>query len=77
MDKVASARLFTRKVSEEEVNQLEKPVTKQDIKDVLKGFSKDKIPGPDGWSVEFYLHFFDLIANDLLDAVEESARLVW
>jgi hypothetical protein len=28
MDKVASAKLFTIKVSEEEVNQLEKPVTK-------------------------------------------------
>jgi hypothetical protein len=42
--------------------------------DVLKGFSKDKSPGPDGWSVEFYLHFYDMIANDLLEAVEESRR---
>jgi hypothetical protein len=24
---------------------------------VLKGFAKDKSPGPDGWTVDFFLHF--------------------
>jgi hypothetical protein len=38
----------------------------------IKSFSKDKSPGPDGWTVEFYLHFFDLVGPDLLELVEDS-----
>jgi hypothetical protein len=62
-------------VSEEEFIQLEKSVTTEDIMEVLKGFAKDKSLGPDGWSVQFYFHFFDMIAIDLLEAVEESRRI--
>jgi hypothetical protein len=32
----------------------------------------DKIPGPDGWTVEFYLHYFDLVGTKLLELVEDS-----
>eukprot|EP00253_Pinus_taeda_P014782 PITA_14782 len=39
---------------------------------ILKAFSKDKILGPDGWTIEFYIHFFDLLKNDLLQMVEAS-----
>jgi hypothetical protein len=38
----------------------------------LKGFTKEKSLGPDGWTVEFYLHYFDLVGQDLLDMVEET-----
>jgi hypothetical protein len=38
----------------------------------LNSFNKDRSPGPDGWTVEFFLHFFDLVGTDLLDLVEES-----
>jgi len=40
--------------------------------EVLRVFTKDKIPGPDGWTMEFFMHFFDLVASDLLEAVKES-----
>jgi len=40
----------------------------------LKGFSASKIPGPDGWTVEFFLSFFDLMGNDILEMVEETRR---
>jgi hypothetical protein len=52
---------------------LESPCTTEEIKEVLKGFTKDKSPGPDGWTVEFFLNYFDLVANDLLEVVEESS----
>jgi hypothetical protein len=35
-------------------------------------FKKEKSPRPDGWSVELYLHFFDLMGEDLLALVEET-----
>lgn len=38
----------------------------------MEGFSKDKSPGPDGWMVEEFLEFFDLLGLDILAIVEES-----
>ena len=46
-----------------------------EIEDVLKGFKKEKILGPDGWPVEFYLAFFDLLGPDLVNLVDTSRRL--
>jgi hypothetical protein len=57
--------------TEEEVLLLESPCTKEEILEVLRGFTKDKSPGPDGWTVEFYLHLFDLLVGDLVEVVEE------
>jgi hypothetical protein len=59
-------------VREEELSLLEKDVTKDEIFEILRGFAKDKSPGPDGWTVEFFLSFFELVGHDLLDMVEES-----
>eukprot|EP00253_Pinus_taeda_P013002 PITA_13002 len=48
------------------------PVTEDELHKVLKAFSKDKCPGPDGWSIEFFLCFFELLKHDLLQMIEES-----
>eukprot|EP00253_Pinus_taeda_P016641 PITA_16641 len=45
------------------------------IRSTLKWFKKDKSPGSDGWPVEFYIDFFDIIRLDLLGVVEESRSL--
>jgi hypothetical protein len=47
-------------------------VTKQEILDILKLFAVDKSPGPDGWTVEFYTKFFDVVSDDLVDLVEDT-----
>jgi hypothetical protein len=73
-DQVATIRLYPRLVTEEDVISLEKPCTREEILEVLKGFAKDKSPGPDGWTVEFFIQFFDLVGEDLLEAVEESRK---
>jgi hypothetical protein len=57
---------------EDEVITLENPCKLEEISDVLKGFSKDKSSGPDGWTVEFFLHFFDMVGPYLLVVVEET-----
>jgi hypothetical protein len=59
-------------VTDEEARALEAPCTKEEIYQVLKGFKKEKSPGPDGWTVELYLHFFELMGQDLLEAIEDS-----
>eukprot|EP00253_Pinus_taeda_P010868 PITA_10868 len=48
------------------------PVTEDELHKVLKAFSKDKCPGPDGWSIEFFLCFFELLKHDLLHMIEDS-----
>jgi hypothetical protein len=70
-DQMDTARLFPRMVTTEEVRSLESPFTKEEILKVIKGFTKKKSPGPDGWSVKLFLHFFHLMGNDLLDFVED------
>lgn len=41
----------------------------------LKWFKKDKSPGPDGWFVEFYTAFFEILGEDLLKVIEECRIL--
>jgi hypothetical protein len=35
-------------------------------------FKKERSPGPDGWTTEFFTFFFDLVGSDLLQMVEDS-----
>ena len=47
-------------------------VSLTEIKEAIKYFKKDKSPRSDGWPVEFFLHFFDLLGRDILKAVDCS-----
>lgn len=47
-------------------------VTEEELKETLRSFQKDKSPGLNGWSIEFYLGLYEVIGNDLLKVVEES-----
>ena len=57
---------------EEDITALEHAVTLEELSDVLKGFAKDKSPTPDGWTVEFFLYFFDLVWLELIAMVEDT-----
>lgn len=46
-------------------------VTLEEIKMLLEGFDKSKSPGPNGWLVEFFHDFFDILGEYLLTMVEE------
>jgi len=43
-----------------------------ELTEVLEKVKVDKSLGPNGWTVEFFIHFFELVGGDLLDMVEES-----
>jgi len=66
------ANHFPRYVNEEESADLTAPVTMGELESTLKWFKKDKSPGSDGWTIEFYLAFYDILGQDLLRVVEES-----
>ena len=50
-------------------------ITMEEVEHALKCFKKDKSSGLDGWSIEFYLAFFDIVGHDLVNLVETSKRL--
>lgn len=42
------------------------------MKEVLAGFKNSKSLGSDGWTVEFYIDFYNLLEEEILRLVEES-----
>ena len=64
--------LFPRFIPSEQSSLLSKPVSLHEIELTLKDFKKDRSPGPDGWPVEFYLHFFDLLSPILLKVIDQT-----
>lgn len=51
---------------------LESDLTLDEIQSALKSFQKNKSPGEDGFSKEFYEAFFDILGNHLLDSYNEA-----
>jgi len=42
------------------------------LKEVLHSFQKDKSPGPDGWTIEFFMGLYDILGQDILKLVEDT-----
>ena len=61
---------YPRMFGEQEGERLFAPVSLREILSTLKEFDLSKSPGPDGWTVEFFLHFYDMVGPDLLAMVE-------
>jgi hypothetical protein len=75
IDQCKITDLFPQMLDEEESCSMYEPVTLEELLEVLSHFKKEKSPGPDGWTSEFFIFFFDLIGEDLLAMVEETRRL--
>lgn len=58
--------VFPQMFNEGTNNQIFQPVTEEELWRTLKAFKRDKCPGPDGWTIEFFCHLFDIIKYDLL-----------
>eukprot|EP00253_Pinus_taeda_P030816 PITA_30816 len=68
------AENFPRFVLQEEPVDLTKEVTIDELEATIKWFKKDRSPGPDGWTIEFYIAFLDILGNDLLRIIEHCRR---
>ena len=42
------------KLNQEEIDQLNRPITRNEIENVIKTLHTNKSPGPDGFTAEFY-----------------------
>ena len=60
------------RLSNEEQIEMENDLTIEEIKKVIKLFQKNKTPGDDGFSIEFYEAFLDLLGGNLLDCYNEA-----
>jgi hypothetical protein len=61
--------VFPRMINDDESCSLYIPVTMEELRAILSLFKKDKILGPDGWTIKFFT--FYLVGEDLLEMVEE------
>ena len=60
------------KLSDEERDELEGLLTYDECKQVLETFQNDKSPGKDGFTVEFYKFFFELLGHNLVESFNEA-----
>jgi hypothetical protein len=72
MEKLEVSNLFKKMIQDEDLISFHEPVKSEEIKKVLDHFKRDKSPGPDGWTMEFFISFFDFVSEYLVQMVEES-----
>ena len=60
------------KLSDDDRDNLEGPLSYDECKNVLESFQSDKAPGEDGFTVEFYKFFYDLLGENLLACLNEA-----
>ena len=50
------------------------PITMEELEKTVFQMKKGKAPGPDGFPIEFFQEFWDIIKLDLLTVVQESQK---
>ena len=62
------------KLNQEEIENLNRPITSMEIKTVIKNLPTNKIPGPDGFTGEFYQIFREELTPILLKLFQKIAQ---
>lgn len=65
-------KIMTPTIKREYIEQLEQPITKQEIEQAINNMQNSKAPGPDGYTSEFYKAFKDQISPILLEVYNEA-----
>ena len=76
MDKFLEKYNFP-KLDQEEIENLNRPITSMDIETVTRNLTANKSPGPDGFTAEFYQKFKELtpMLLKLYQKIEEKGKL--
>jgi hypothetical protein len=62
------------KLNQEDINKLNRSVTQNEIEAAIKSLPKNKSPGPNGFSAEFYQTFKEELIPTLLKLFQEIQR---
>ena len=73
MDKFLEKYNFP-KLNQEEIENLNRPITSTEIETVIRNLPTNKSPGPNGFTVEFYQKFRELLTPILLELLQKSAK---
>ena len=65
------------KLNQEEIENLNRPITSTEIKTVVKNLPTNKSPGPDGFTGEFYQKFREELTPILLKLFQKTAEEVF
>ena len=70
MDKFLGKYNFP-KLNQEEIENLNRPITSMELETVIRNLPANKSPGPDGFTAEFYQKFREELTPSLLKFFEK------
>ena len=73
MDKFSEKYNFP-KLNQEEIEDLNRPITSKEIETVIRNLPANKNPGPDGFTVEFYQKFREELTPILLKRFQKISE---
>ena len=73
MDKFSEKYNFP-KVNQEEIENLNRPITSMEIKTIIRNLPTNKNPGPDGFTAKFYQKFREELTPILLKLFQKIAE---
>lgn len=73
------AEYISKHISQDQANSLIESIIDEEVFGTLKSMKRNKSPGLDGFNVNFFIHFWDVMGPDLIRALKyffESSHML-